>query len=184
MEIHASKPIVPFRETAVKGVGKDSFWLRWIGVILMQSLIDMAPPKFGGTKRGQVVASGAHGLLKFTIRAAPLPKKLWDFLQANLAILRRLQQERKSREEGASEKEVAADEEGDDDQADEVDLQGEVIRRPTVRPDEFWTVLQQRCAEAGGEWAGVVERLWAFGPQQAGTCILVDARGDGQPPNS
>ena len=144
----------------------------------------MAPPKFGGTKRGQVVASSSHGLLKFTIRATPLPKKIWDFLQGNLAILRRMLQENKSREEGASEEAVPSDEIGEGDEADEVDLQGEIIKRPTVRPEEFWTVLQQKCTEAGGEWASVVERLWAFGPQRAGTCVLVDARGDGQPPNS
>ena len=76
------------------------------------------------------------------------------------------------------------DAEREGDEADEVDRQGEIIKRPTVRPEEFWTVLQQKCTEAGGEWASVVERLWAFGPQRAGTCVFVDARGDGQPPNS
>jgi len=30
--------------------------------------------------------------------------------------------------------------------------------------------------KAGGEWVGIAKRIWAFGPQSAGTCILADSR--------
>ncbi|GJF00688.1 translation elongation factor 2 [Phanerochaete sordida] len=183
IEIQASKPIVPFRETAVKG-------------------IDMAPPKSGG-KRGIVHGATAHNLLKFTIRAAPLPKAVFDFLRDNLALLRRLRQDRNAREEQPSRApspgrhEGAEDSVGDadtkpdaqanneghddeDDDHDEVDLQGEVLKRPNIRAEEFWPTFAAKCREAGGEWADLPERIWAFGPQRAGTCLLVDSR-QGQP---
>lgn len=28
----------------------------------------------------------------------------------------------------------------------------------------------------GGEWADVVDRVWAFGPQRVGSCMLIDSR--------
>lgn len=163
IEIHASKPIVPFRETAVKG-------------------IDMAPPKSGNAKRGTMRGASAMNIVKCTIRAAPLPKEIWEFLQDNLALLRRMRQERTSHEEGKDdeghEEEKQEIEEVDE---DEVDLQGEVIKRPSIKPEEFWPVFHNVCAKVGGEWAELVEKLWAFGPQRAGTCILVDSRTDGTP---
>lgn len=143
----------------------------------------MPPPKFGSTKRGTVSGSSAHNLVKFTIRAAPMPRKLWDFLQDNLAILLRLRQERQSREENIV-PQTSNPEDHEEQEEDEIDLQGEIIKRPTVKPDEFWQVFQEKCSEIGGEWAGVVDQIMAFGPQRAGTCLLIDSRTDGQPPNS
>ncbi|THG97775.1 hypothetical protein EW026_g4285 [Hermanssonia centrifuga] len=158
IEISASKPIVPFRETAVRGV-------------------DMGPPKSGSARRGAISGASANNIVQFTIRATPLPKVIWDFLQENLAILRRMQQERKSREEH---KTLEAEQIAEEDDSDEVDLQGEVIRRPTVRPEDFWSVLREKCSETGGDWEDLPEKVWAFGPQRAGTCLLIDSRNGGQ----
>ncbi|EPQ54738.1 P-loop containing nucleoside triphosphate hydrolase protein [Gloeophyllum trabeum ATCC 11539] len=143
--IHGSAPIVPFRETAVKGV-------------------DMPPPKFAPAKRGTIKGATIHNLVKFTIRAAPLPKPLHDFILDNLMILKRIQRERKSQGEEEAEEE------------EEVGLQDEVYRKPTVKPENFWTSLKEECVKVGGEWADVADRIWAFGPQGAGACILVDTR--------
>ncbi|RPD62455.1 translation elongation factor 2 [Lentinus tigrinus ALCF2SS1-7] len=156
VEIHASKPIVPFRETAVKGT-------------------DMAPPKTPNAKRGTMQGAAAQNLVKFTIRAAPLPAPILEFLLDNLAILRRMQQERK---EGEGDGLNADDEEGLEDV--DYDMQGEFIKKPTIKAEAFWPSLQEKCKEAGGEWTDIVERIWAFGPQRMGTCLLIDAR-SGQP---
>ncbi|OSD07147.1 translation elongation factor 2 [Trametes coccinea BRFM310] len=150
VEIHASKPIVPFRETAVKAP-------------------DMAPPKTPGAKRGTIHGAAAHDLVKFTIRAVPLPAVIYEFLVDNLAILRRMQQERKAGEEAG---EVQAD--GEDDE--NYDVQGDYIKKPTVKAEQFWPALEEKCREAGGEWADVADKIWAFGPQQMGTCLLIDTR--------
>ncbi|KAI0632187.1 translation elongation factor 2 [Trametes polyzona] len=155
IEIHASEPIVPFRETAVKGV-------------------EMAPPKTPNAKRGTIHGAAAHDLVKFTIRAAPLHPIIHEFLVDNLAILRRMQQERK-----AGEDERKGDE--DDGPEDETyDVQGDYIKKPTIKAEQFWPELQERCRRAGGEWADIVDKIWAFGPQRMGSCLLIDAR-QGQP---
>ncbi len=179
IEISASKPIVPFRETAVRGVGTFTNSSNCSGSGKTRSIImtDMGPPKSGSARRGAISGASANNIVQFTIRATPLPKVIWDFLQENLAILRRMQQERKSREEH---KTLEAEQIAEEDDSDEVDLQGEVIRRPTVRPEDFWSVLREKCSEAGGDWEDLPEKVWAFGPQRAGTCLLIDSRNGGQ----
>lgn len=126
--------------------------------------------------------ASALNLVKCTIRAAPLPKEIWEFLQDNLALLRRMQQEHKSHESRAAssdEKTGSGDEEGEEEE--EIDLQGQVIKRPTLKLDEFWPALQSVCAKVGGEWADLADKIWAFGPRRAGTCVLIDSRVDGAP---
>ncbi|KDQ62198.1 hypothetical protein JAAARDRAFT_203395 [Jaapia argillacea MUCL 33604] len=145
VEIHASKPIVPFRETAVRGV-------------------EMAPPKFAPAARGTIRGSSTHGLVTFTIRAVPLPKTILEFLLDNVLVIRRILHDPKSS--------VVA---GDLDE-EEADLQGEVYRKPTVRPENFWSGLNEKCKEVGGDWADVSDKVWAFGPHGAGGCLLIDSR--------
>ncbi|KAI0319365.1 P-loop containing nucleoside triphosphate hydrolase protein [Amylostereum chailletii] len=151
VEIHSSKPIVPFRETAVKAP-------------------DMAPPKTPGAVRGTIQGASSQNLVTFTIRAAPLPGPIVEFLRSNLTILKRLQSER-----------AAADgAQGDDvDEAELAAATGDIIRVPTVRTDNFWDALVDCCKAVGSEWASVVDAIWAFGPQGAGECLLIDARKDG-----
>ncbi|CAL1713367.1 unnamed protein product [Somion occarium] len=152
VEIHASKPIVPFRETCVKGA-------------------EMAPPKSGG-KRGTVYGASVHNLVKFTIRASPLPKPIWDFLQDNLAVIRQLHRESRNRDLSQRNTNIEAVEE---DPA-EIDIQGELYKPPTVEPEQFWSALEDICKKCGGEWASIIDRIVAFGPQKVGTSLLVDLR--------
>jgi len=49
---------------------------------------------------------------------------------------------------------------------------------PTVRTEQFWDALQAKCEDAGPEWAGIVDNIWALGPQGAGECLLIDSRKD------
>ncbi|KAF9816904.1 hypothetical protein IEO21_03778 [Rhodonia placenta] len=149
IEINASKPIVPFRETAVKGV-------------------DMTPPKTPGAKRGTIYGTIHSNLVSFTVRAAPLPKKLLDFLQDNLATLKRMDSE-----QGSNMQENHFVEEDD-----EYDVQGEIVKKPSTKPEDFWNTFSERCREVGGEWADVADRVWAFGPQRVGSCLLIDSRSD------
>ena len=140
----------------------------------------MPPPKTPGAKRGTIQGAAAQNLAQFTIRASPLPSSIYEFLLDNLAILRRMQLERKAGEVDASN---AA--EGDDEGAgadEDYDVQGEYIKKPTINAEQFWPTLQDTCKEAGGEWAEIVDRIWAFGPQRMGTCLLIDARSE--QPNS
>ncbi|KAJ7644279.1 P-loop containing nucleoside triphosphate hydrolase protein [Roridomyces roridus] len=144
VEIQASKPIVPFRETAVKG-------------------IDMAPPKTPNATRGTVHAASSQNIVAFTIRASPLPSIILDFILQNLALLKNLQH-------GGD---ASVDQDSD---IGESNIDGTIVRKPSVKPEEFWDALRGKCQEAGGEWVDAAECIMAFGPQNAGGCILIDAR--------
>ena len=145
----------------------------------------MAPPKYS-SKRGLVNGSSTQGLVKFSIRAAPMPKPLLDFVLDNIPILRRLQRERKNAL-GDSTGDENQEKEDDDDADRERSYggSGETFRRPTVRPDQFWAALEGVCKKAGGDWdKGIVDRIWAFGPLRAGGCLLIDARKNVKNPKS
>ncbi|KAF9236515.1 P-loop containing nucleoside triphosphate hydrolase protein [Melanogaster broomeanus] len=142
--IQASKPIVPFRETAVKAP-------------------DMAHPKTPNAVRGTIKGASPHNLVTFTLRSAPLPEGILLFIQRNITTLRALLQERNASDQGRHE------------------MQGDVLHTPSVTPEQFWDAFEENCKEAGGEWSDIVDRIWAFGPQSAGGCLLIDARKDAAP---
>lgn len=133
------------------------------------SVLDMAPPKTPGLSRGTIKGSASHDLIKFTIRAVPLPQDILQFILDNIATLKRLQHEDRNGD-------ISTGEEDDDIENEGANIHGDVIRRPSVRPDQFWDALDKVCGEAGGEWEGMAGRIWSFGPQRAGGCILIDAR--------
>lgn len=68
--IQQSPPLVPFRETAVKGA-------------------TMPPPKTPGAPRGTVRGTALNGALTYALRAVPLPAELATFLDANQSTIRR-----------------------------------------------------------------------------------------------
>ena len=173
VEINPSKPIVPFRETAVKAPG---LLIRRNIEDLLIIGIDMAPPKTPGAKRGTIQGTITNNLVKFTIRAAPVPAAIAEFLRDNHATLKRMEQEQGSADRGAPAR-------GDDgyDEEEDYDTQGEVARKPSIKPEEFWKGLLDVCQKAGGEWVDIVDKIWAFGPQKVGSCMLIDARPGGQP---
>ena len=137
----------------------------------------MAPPKSGG-KRGTINGASVHNIAKFTIRASPLPKSIWEFLETNHTVIRQLHRESRSKKD-PSQREVTFEEDQDD-----MDLQGEVYRQPTVDGAQFWPALEEVCKKCGGEWVDVVNKIVAFGPKKVGTCLLLDARKDSQQQNS
>ncbi|KAG6832005.1 hypothetical protein H0H92_006041 [Tricholoma furcatifolium] len=158
IEIQASKPIVPFRETACKAP-------------------DMAPTKTPNGPRGTIHGSSSSNIVKFIIRASPLPQGILDFVLQNLTILKKLQQERRSKESPETQEKVTEEEHDQEG----VDIYGDVVRKPNVTPDQYWETLRKVCEETGGEWNDIPDRIWAFGPQKAGGCLLIDSRKSGTP---
>lgn len=144
----------------------------------------MAPPKYS-SKRGLVNGSSAQGLVKFSIRAAPLPKSLLEFVLDNVSVLKRFQRERRNTVGGsAGDRDQVEDDEGAEHDRS-YDDSGETFRTPSVRPDQFWTRLEEVCKQAGGDWdKSIIDRIWAFGPHNAGGCLLIDARKNVKTPNS
>ncbi|PVF98460.1 P-loop containing nucleoside triphosphate hydrolase protein [Serendipita vermifera] len=170
VDIQASQPIVPFRETAVKAN-------------------DMAPPKTPNAARGTIHGSSAHSIATFTIRAIPLPQSITTFLQSNQSIIARL--ERISQHEGHEHEQVTSSNgetigEGTAEDALTADTeeeiaisQGELLQKPTVRVDSFWPAFIDVMKKAGGDWARHASQVWAFGPNRTGPNLLLDSRPEG-----
>lgn len=161
VEIQSSAPIVPFRETALKAPGKAS------SSALQSSSdnqSDMAPTKTPNAPRGTIKGTSSQQVVSFTIRASPMPKPILDFILENLEVWKILQHNREIQQGNASEKD------------EQVENYGDVVRKPTVTPEHFWDIFSEKCKEAGGEWVNVADKTWAFGPQKAGACLLVDSR--------
>jgi len=87
---------------------------------------------------------------------------LLDFLLDNARTLDKLLRDR---QDGKS-----------DEDGERIDKYDDILRKPSVKPEQFWDVLRDKCKEVGGEWADNDNRIWAFGPQGAGSCLLIDAR--------
>ncbi|KAI5122471.1 hypothetical protein M0805_008782 [Coniferiporia weirii] len=160
VEIQSSEPIVPFRETAVKAA-------------------QMLPPKLSNALRGTVHGSSARSVVNFTIRASPLPAPILEFIQNNLLILRRILRERKLKEEFISSDHAASQQDDENDLEEGINIYGDVLRKPTVRQEDFWVAFDAVCKEVGSEWRDLADKAWAFGPQTAGGCVLIDAREEG-----
>ena len=131
---------------------------------------DMAPPKTPGYPRGTVHGASFQNLVTFTIRAVPLPDVIADFLRSNLVVIKRLLANW-TRSDSTPSEEV-------EDEAEKAATTGDILRVPTVHPGQFWNALQAKCDEAGPEWVGIVDNIWALGPQGAGECLLIDSRKD------
>ncbi|KXN88123.1 Ribosome assembly protein 1 [Leucoagaricus sp. SymC.cos] len=155
VDVHASKPIVPFRETAVRA--------------LEILIADMAPTRTPNAPRGTIKGTSTQSVVSFTIRASPIPASLLEFILDNTTTLKKLQHDRKSWQEGKSEEE-------EEEEESVADRYGDIIRKPSVKPDQFWNAFRDKCKEIGGEWEDITDNVWAFGPQRAGGCLLIDAR--------
>lgn len=138
--------------------------------------VDMAPTKTPNTPRGTIRGASSYNVVNFTIRAVPLPRNILEFLLDNILVLKRLQQET----DKSAEQNHESDNDTEEDELNQegVDTQGDLYRKPTVKPEQYWDVLREKCKEAGAEWKGIVDKIQAFGPRRAGGCMLIDARKD------
>ncbi|KAG7442999.1 P-loop containing nucleoside triphosphate hydrolase protein [Guyanagaster necrorhizus] len=130
----------------------------------------MPPPKTTGSPRGTMKGASSQGIATFSIRACPLPKAILEFILDNLLILKNLERDRRSGDSATSLEEL---------DQDFVDVNGEIFRKPTVKTDQFWPTLNDILGKVGGEWGNVLDRIWTFGPQRVGACMLIDARKSG-----
>jgi ribosome assembly protein 1 len=118
----------------------------------------MAPPKTKDAPRGTIHGSLFNGLVTYTIRALPLPEPVIDFLSAHTATIANL----------------LSHSAGDGDDLDASDAQGQAR---LLAPEQFWEELEGLFKEAGQEWAGAAERIWAFGSKRVGPNVLLDPEG-------
>lgn len=154
IEIQASPPIVPFRETAVQ-------------------VADMPPPKTKDAPRGTMNGSVLNGVVTFTVRARPLPAEVTKFLINNMDTVRRVvQRERELTAGGDSSAPGMEDVTAESASAAQQGDAGASIAQ--MSPAEFWKQLDALFANAGKDWTGVTGKIWSFGPRRIGPNILVD----------
>ncbi|KAG8798239.1 Cytoplasmic GTPase/eEF2-like protein (ribosomal biogenesis), partial [Serendipita sp. 399] len=176
VDIQASNPIVPFRETAVKAA-------------------DMAPPKTANAARGTMHGSAAHSLATFTVRAVPMPEVLTSFLLTNQSVVAQLEREARHEGHDHAKKEYQENNLGPNGEESSVDgstgrdeeldeqmaiVHGEILQKPTVRAEGFWDAFAKIAEEAGGEWIKRTNSVWAFGPNRTGPNLLIDCRPEGE----
>jgi|SRR5712671_1098666 len=130
----------------------------------------MAPPKTPGSPRGTIHGASFQNFVSFTIRAVPLPDLISEFLRSNLTVVKRLLADW-IRSDSTTSEEV-------EDEAERAAITGDIVRVPTVHTGQFWDALQAKCEDAGPEWVGISDNIWALGPQGAGECLLIDSRKD------
>ncbi len=130
----------------------------------------MALSKTPGAPRGTINGAISHDLVKFTIRATPLPPAILDFILQNQITIRNLVNNEGTEQHGKY------DSDGNAEQELVGHVHGDVDRTPTVSTDKFWETLHEVCQSAGEEWKDLDERIWAFGPRRTGGCILIDGR--------
>ena len=114
----------------------------------------MAPIKTPNATRGTMRGSTAHQIVTYTVRAVPIPPTILDFILENITTLKTLIRDKRDQQTEEEERHM--------------DLLGDIIRKSTINPDQFWDVFAERCKDVGGDWEGVADKTWAFGPQQAG----------------
>ena len=153
-EIQAGEPIVPYRETIVRAT-------------------EMAPPKNKDLPRGTVIGMTTSKQISVRLRVRPLPDVVTEFLLKNAGAIRRLYSEKKEQEE--SKGGVTADENNAEVQleADEIPMADTGM----LSLLDFKEKLRSTLAEVKGQehiWAGVVEKIAAFGPRRTGPNMLID----------
>lgn len=154
IEIQASPPIVPFRETAVQ-------------------VADMAATKTKDAPRGTINGSVLGGVVTFTVRARPLPTEVTQFLISQSETVKKIVQ---------LERDLANAAVGDSASLDDTTAESAAAAQEgdaaaqigQMKPADFWRQLDDLFAKAGKEWTGVCSKIWTFGPRRVGPNILVD----------
>lgn len=158
-EIQAGEPIVPYRETIV-------------------SATEMNSPKNKNVPRGTVIGTTTSKQITIRLRVRPLPISVTEFLEKNVGAIRRLHSQRKAEEDSKREDAISDEEVEDRDEED----QAPAAKVGLLSLLDFREKLRAAFGEAKGEesvWAGVVEKIAAFGPRRTGPNLLIDATEQG-----
>ena len=157
-DIQAGKPIVPYRESIVNAA-------------------EMAAPKDPNLPRGTVIGVTTSKQITVRLRVRPLPPSVVEFLEKHSGLLRILYSRQKAEAEGKLRHgdRTSDVDEGEDQREDtEVPVNGGGDLLSMV---DFKNNLTLEFSKEKGQqevWAGVAEKIAAFGPRRVGPNILID----------
>jgi ribosome assembly protein 1 len=154
IEIHASEPIVPFRESIVRAdlssnKEKD-------GVI---------------TPRGQCEIKINSKFLTLKVQTVPLPVNVTEFLTKHANSIKAIVEEKLAKKSHITEEEQETGNTAD----------GPVVGTALLSAKELETALKEEFSKAkktsGASshlWDDVVDQIWAFGPRRIGSNLLIN----------
>lgn len=156
IEIHVSEPIVPFRESIVRGelsANKEKKEEEGGNVVMVP--------------RGQVEIKLNAKCVTLKVRTVPLPARITEFLTKHVASIKAIVGQKVSSKKQDTEEEV------------EVGEAGPVDTNEILSAAEFEKALREEFAQVkkeGGSalWDSIVDQIWAFGPRRIGPNLLVN----------
>ncbi|XP_008288511.1 elongation factor Tu GTP-binding domain-containing protein 1 [Stegastes partitus] len=160
IEISASKPIIPFRETVVRPpkvdmVNEDLGKQQKVAIIHQvkeESSQGRSSDTLHVDPSGLVTLTTPNRLATVCVRAIPLPQEVTRLLESNSEVIRTLEQINMSLREGKS-----------------LDISPRTLEAIAGLKDQLDNLLQ------GRKWRNAVEHIWAFGPRRCGPNILLNS---------
>ncbi|XP_061671546.1 elongation factor-like GTPase 1 isoform X2 [Syngnathoides biaculeatus] len=159
IEISASKPIIPFRETVVRPpkvdmVNEDLGKQHKVAVIHQVKedyYHDRSSETLHVDSSGLVTLTTPNKLATVSVRAIPLPQEVTCLLEKSSALIRTLEQVNMSLKEGRN-----------------IDVSVRTLEAIADFKAQLERMLQ------GRKWRNAVENIWAFGPRRCGPNILLN----------
>ncbi|TNN75609.1 Elongation factor-like GTPase 1 [Liparis tanakae] len=156
IEISASKPIIPFRETVIRPpkvdmVNEDLGKQQKVAII-HQVKEGRSSATLQVDSGGLVTLTTPNRLATVSIRAIPLPQEVTTLLERSAELIRTLEQINMSLREGKS-----------------LDISPRTLEAIIGLKTQLESLLQ------GRKWRNAVERVWAFGPRRIGPNILLNS---------
>ncbi|XP_037102539.1 elongation factor-like GTPase 1 isoform X1 [Syngnathus acus] len=159
IEISASKPIIPFRETVVRPpkvdmVNEDLGKQQKVAVIHQvkdEVSHGHATETLHVDSSGLVTLTTPNKLATVSVRAIPLPQEVTCLLENSSALIRTLEQVNMTLREGRN-----------------LDISVRTLEAITNLKAQLESKLQ------GRKWRNAVEHIWAFGPRRCGPNILLN----------
>uniref|UniRef100_A0A8D0A224 Elongation factor-like 1 n=1 Tax=Sander lucioperca TaxID=283035 RepID=A0A8D0A224_SANLU len=159
IEISASKPIIPFRETVVRppkvDMVNEDLGKQHKVAIIHQVKEEASQGRPSDTLHvdhsGLVTLTTPNRLATVSVRAIPLPQEVTCLLESSTELIRTLEQVNMSLREGKS-----------------LDISPRTLEAIAGLKAQLESLLQ------GRKWRNAVEHIWAFGPRRYGPNILLN----------
>lgn len=162
IEISASSPIVPFRETIVPPPTID---------MVNESILDQNPAGKNEKRREfdedeEVLERGLVRIFTpsktcmVQVCSLPLPQEVTEFLDDNQFLIKTLDQYLSAK--------ISVRHKSD------LQLEAKLKHSTTEAIREFKDKLESLFVEAGKQWKGCVDSIWAFGPKRVGPNLLLN----------
>uniref|UniRef100_A0A3B4UIW6 Elongation factor-like 1 n=1 Tax=Seriola dumerili TaxID=41447 RepID=A0A3B4UIW6_SERDU len=159
IEISASKPIIPFRETVVRPpkvdmVNEELGRQQKVAIIhqVKEALQGRSSDTLHVDPSGLVTLTTPNRMATISVRAIPLPQEVTCLLESSSELIRTLEQVNMSLREGKN-----------------LDISLGTLESLIKLKAQLENLLQ------GRKWRTTVERIWAFGPRRYGPNILLNS---------